>query len=186
MAKVEIIIGPMFSGKSTELIRRCHRYECINKNVLIINSKLDTRCDDNNVKTHSNQLHKAIKTDKLLSLDSALFENIDTIGIDEAQFFPDLPEFIFRMENRDITIIIAGLDGDFRRKPFGKILECIPLAESVTKLTAMCSISKDGTPGSFTKRIGNYNSIVDIGADDKYHTVCRKHYLATPSSDYHN
>ena len=186
MARVEIIIGPMFSGKSTELIRRCHRYECIDKNVLIINSSLDVRCGENSVKTHSNQHHKAIKTDKLLSLDSVLFDNIDTIGIDEAQFFPDLPEFILKMEMRNITIIIAGLDGDYRRKPFGKILECVPLAESVTKLTAMCSISKDGTPGSFTKRIGNYDSVVDIGANDKYHTVCRKHYLATLSSDCHN
>ena len=175
-SRIEIIVGSMFSGKSTELIRRCHRYECIGKNVLFINSVLDTRCDINEIQTHNNLVHKALKVDKLMNISIDYLRNINVIGIDEAQFFDDLPDFLVKVEILNKIVIVAGLDGDFKRKPFGKILECIPLADNITKLTAMCSICKDGTPAIFSKKLYNDNNIVDIGAIDKYVAVCRKHY----------
>lgn len=177
MSRIEIIVGSMFSGKSTELIRRCHRYECIGQKVLIINSILDTRCNNNEIQTHNNQTHNAIKVDKLLHINDDIVINSDVIGIDEAQFFEDLPDFLIKIEQFNKIIIVAGLDGDFNRKVFGKILECIPLADNITKLNAMCSICKDGTPAIFSKKLDcNDKTLIDVGAIDKYVAVCRQHY----------
>uniref|UniRef100_A0A6C0ELD8 thymidine kinase n=1 Tax=viral metagenome TaxID=1070528 RepID=A0A6C0ELD8_9ZZZZ len=175
--KVEIIIGCMFSGKTTELIRRISRYEAIKMKTLIINSNLDTRTGDS-VKTHDNHLRDAIKTSKLMDItDSDSYKNAVVIGIDESQFFPDLEEFVIYSE-KNKTIIIAGLDGDSNRKPFGQILQCIPLCDSIIKLTAMDMISKDGQDAIFTKRIVlNDSQQISIGAMDKYIAVSRANYL---------
>ena len=176
--KIEIILGCMFSGKTTELIRRISRYEAISMKTLIINSDLDTRTGDS-VKTHTNQLRDAVKTSKLMDIvNTDLYVNALIIGIDEAQFFPDLEEFILHSEKQK-TIIIAGLDGASERKPFGQILQCIPLSDSVIKLTAMDMISLDGTDAIFTKRIVTDNSDgqICIGSKDKYIAVSRNNYL---------
>jgi thymidine kinase len=174
--RIEIILGSMFSGKSTELIRRCSRYEAIGKNVSIINHSLDSRIQGENVATHSKHTHKAIKTTNLLNLDFLPIP--DCIGIDEAQFFPDLFDFISYMERFNVVIIIAGLDGDFKRNNFGQIHQCIPLCDTVTKLSAMCCECKDGTPGIFTKKKdSSNNSVIDIGGNDKFVSVCRFHYF---------
>ena len=176
-SRIEIIVGSMFSGKSTELIRRCHRYECIEKHVLIINSVLDTRCSINEVQTHNNQTHKALKVTRLMDIVDTHIVDTHVIGIDEAQFFDDLFEFLIKIEHLNKIVIVAGLDGDFKRNTFGKILKCIPLADNITKLTAMCSICKDGTPAIFSKKINDDDdNIIDVGATEKYIAVCRKHY----------
>ena len=174
--RIEIILGSMYSGKSTELIRRLSRYDAIGKETLLINHLLDTRTGDS-VKTHSNIIKNAVKTDTLMSLiHLPEYKNRFVIGIDEAQFFPDLLEFV-RYSELDKIIIISGLDGDYNRKPFGQILECIPLCDSVVKLTAMDMISKDGTPGIFTKRISKNDNQVLIGATDHYMSVSRQNYF---------
>ena len=98
MFQLEIIIGCMFSGKTTEMLRRVSRYEAIGKKILIINHSLDTRTDDS-VCTHNKHKKKAIKTKKLLSLlDNKKFKEAEVIGIDEAQFFNDLYKFILCIE----------------------------------------------------------------------------------------
>jgi thymidine kinase len=175
--KVEIIVGCMFSGKTTELIRRISRYEAVEMNTLIINSDLDTRTGDS-VKTHNNCLREAVKTSKLMDIvHTDSYQNATIIGIDEAQFFPDLEEFVIYSETNK-TIIIAGLDGDSNRKPFGQILQCIPLCDTIIKLTAMDMISKDGQDAIFTKRIVSDDSEqISIGAMDKYIAVSRENYL---------
>lgn len=183
MATIEIIIGSMFSGKSTELLRRCKTYTAIDKNVLIINHKSDTRCN-NEIKTHDNLSFSALKAESLLNLH--IDNNIDVIAIDESQFFCDLFEFVQRYEHRKVVILISGLDGDSNREMFGDILKCIPLCNSVIKLSAMCSICKDGTLGSFSKRLDTVNKDkIFIGANNEYVSVCRKHYF-TPSNDFRN
>ena len=174
MATIQLIIGSMFSGKSTELLRRCKTYLAINKNVQIINHSNDTRCDDV-VQTHDKTYLKAKKVNRL---DMLKIENkVDVVAIDEAQFFPDLIDFIVKNESRDIIILIAGLDGDSNRNKFGQILECIPYANNVTKLNAMCAVCKDGTLGCFSKRLSNENEQICVGAEEKYVAVCRKCYL---------
>ena len=176
MLQYEIIIGPMFSGKSTELYRRINRYRCIDKNVLVINHKNDTRTGG--ISTHDGKEYNAIKLD-----DSGLMElsveGIDVIGIDEAQFFNNLREFILKCERYNIIIVVAGLDATSDRVPFGdyNILNTIPLCNRIDKLSAMCMVSKDGTLASFSKRISGDEGEVCIGAGDKYIAVCREKFL---------
>jgi len=181
--RTEIILGCMFSGKSSELIRRVGRYTAVNIPSIVINSILDSRCGDDMIQTHSNHTHKAVKVDNLMSItEDRLFVNSKVIGIDEAQFFPDLVEFVEYAEKYNKIVIIAGLDGDFNRKPFGQILNCIPLCDEVVKLTAMDMISNDGTPAIFSKRIVDDNSQIKIGAKGEYIAVSRKNYLQHVSS----
>ena len=125
MFRFEIIIGPMFSGKTTELLRRISCLEAIGKKILIINHSLDSRTD-NSVLTHSKHKKKAIKVSKLLPvIDTDSFREADVIGIDEAQFFDDLYEFILKIEHMNKIVYISGLDGDYLRKPFGNHYEVI-------------------------------------------------------------
>jgi len=177
MARVEIIVGCMFSGKSTELIRRISRYKAIDKDCLVINSSLDTRTEG--ASTHSGTHIRATHVSHLMELtDKQEYRSASVIGIDEAQFFSDLVEFVYTCEKDDKILIIAGLDGTSERKPFGHIHECLCLCESITKLTAMDMISKDSTLASFTKRIIPISdSTIDIGGTDKYIAVSRKNFL---------
>ena len=177
--RIEIILGCMFSGKSTELLRRCNRYKAIGKDVLLINHQNDTRTE-NKIKTHNNitqEAHKLIHLQDLLNENNDLFQKSDVIGIDEAQFFDDLYDFVVQAEKYNKIIIISGLDGDFNRKPFGEILMCIPLCDEVVKLTAMDMLAHDGTPAIFTKRISDDTNQVCIGTDDKYLAVSRHNFL---------
>ena len=174
--KVEIVIGCMFSGKSTELIRRISRYEAIGHQTLIVNHLLDTRTGKS-VKTHSNQERIAMKTNSLLGImNKPSYINSKVIGIDEAQFFSDLYKFIIESEKDNKIIIIAGLDGDSNRKPFGQILNCIPLCDEIVKLTAMDMVSRDGTPAIFTKRIVKNTKQVLVGSQDCFMAVSRSNY----------
>jgi len=181
--RIEIILGCMYSGKSTELLRRCNRYAAIGKSQLIINHTLDTRTTTNTVKTHDGVTHTAISLANLMTLvNDKSYRDIlygtEIIGIDEAQFFPDLIDFVKYIETLHKTVIIAGLDGDFERKPFGQILHCIPLCDEVTKLTALDMISKDGSKGIFTKRISNKEETIAIGGKESYLAVSRQNYIS--------
>ena len=180
--RVEIILGCMFSGKSTELLRRCNRYRAIGKNIILINHSLDTRTDSS-IKTHDGTKSVAIKLTKLMSLlqdkrfRDMLYES-SVIGIDESQFFDDLVEFVLAIEKLNKIIIIAGLDGDSNRKPFGQILHCIPLCDEVVKLTAMDMIKNDGSAAIFSKRVNQDKQTVLVGAEESYQAVSRESFLA--------
>jgi thymidine kinase len=176
--RLEIILGCMFSGKSTELLRRATRYESIGKKVLLVNHSLDTRSDDNVIRTHNKETKIAVKTDTLEYVTTLSgFDSCDVIGIDEAQFFPDLRDFILKVEPLNQVIIVAGLDGDYKREPIGQVLDIIPLCDEVTKLSAMDMMDKDGSPAVFSKRIVSDEDQVLIGATDSYVAVSRKNYL---------
>jgi thymidine kinase len=178
-ARIEIIIGCMFSGKSTELIRRVSRYEAIGSRVLVVNHELDTRTDYA-IQTHSNYRYSAVKVSRLmmpLLIESAEFKEARIIGVDEAQFFGDLREFALYCESQGKILIMAGLSGDFMRRPFGQILDCIPLCDDICLLSAMDMKDRDGSPAIFSKRIAATEELTDIGASDKYMAVSRKNYL---------
>jgi thymidine kinase len=176
MPKIEVIIGPMFSGKSTELLRRARRYSAIGKKIMYINHSLDTRYGDDKISTHDKRETPAIMTPKLMYLlKTEPFNECDIIAINEAQFFTDLVEFCrLSLNEFGKHIIIAGLDGDYKREPFGDILQLIPMAESVIKLSAYCKICT--AKASFTKRVTPNLSQIVIGTDDCYIPVCSKHY----------
>jgi thymidine kinase len=178
LPRIDIILGSMFSGKSTELIRRCSRLEAIGKNVLYINHSFDTRTDDY-IQTHTQHRKIAIKVHHLFDIEEELFLKADVIAVDEGQFFDDLYKFVLKCETNQKTLIISGLDGDSNRKPFGQILECIPLCDSVIKLTALDMIDKDGSEAIFSmrKKNVNQNEQVCVGANDSYLAVSRKNYI---------
>ena len=169
---LKIVMGNMFSGKTTELIRILKRYSVIGKSIIVINSSKDVRSPDDVLKTHDDVKFNCIKTNNLMNID---LSNSEVIAIDEAQFFTNLKEFCEKTLELGKIIILVGLDGDYLQRKFGEILECVPLADEVTKLSAICMCCMDGTPGPFTKRIINNNQLELIGGNDMYQAVCRKH-----------
>lgn len=176
---LELIIGPMYAGKSTELIRIINRYKCLNKNIIVINHSFNNRYGSTGLTTHNKEkFEQCLTLSKLGSLDENLLENIDVIIIEELQFFEDAYDIIIDWcDNKNKIVIAGGLDGDFKRMPFGDVLRLIPHAEKITKLSALCKKCGDGTHAHFTKRIINKDEKTIIGSDDIYEAVCRKHYL---------
>ena len=173
---LHIIMGNMFSGKTSEMIRRLKRYNVIGKRIVVINSQKDTRSSEEVLRTHDNVTFKCIKTNDLTEIH---IDDADIIAIDEAQFFHGLKTFIERALEIDKTILIAGLDGDYKQRKFGELLDCIPLADDITKLSAMCMDCLDGTQGPFTKRIVKSKKLELVGGDDMYKAVCRKHLYSS-------
>lgn len=175
---IKLYIGCMYSGKTSELIKECKKHLAIEKKVMCINYKNDTRYGDDDF-LYSHDLHKieCVKVDKLADVSDNLIKNIDSIMINEGQFFTDLYHHVKKWcEEYNKDIIISGLDGDFKRQRFGTLLDVIPLADSVHKLSALCSICKNGTLANFSHRLSNEHEQVVIGATN-YIAVCRKHYL---------
>jgi len=177
----------MFSGKTTELHRRLRRLKVIDSGVLVINHQADTRYGEaTQVLTHDNQILSSQEPKTTMVAVKELNTLLNTKGyiksthilINEAQFFPDLFDFCRKAVDQDEKILVVfGLDGDYQRKPFGEIIKLVPLADKVSKITALCKFCRDGTPGIFTKRIVKNTSQVLIGGEDSYVAVCRKHYL---------
>lgn len=176
---LELLIGCMYSGKSTELIRRVKCLTTIQQPYIIYNSSLDTRYGHSGVFTH-NQSHIGCQiVDNLIEqINTPGFTDNTTIFIDEAQFFTDLYDFVkVAVEQYNKNVIVIGLDGDSDRNNFGQIHKLIPFADDITKLKALCSICKDGTLGIFSKKIINSSQVIDVGSVDKYIAVCRPCYM---------
>eukprot|EP00697_Spironema_sp_BW2_P011544 gnl/Spiro4/27264_TR13563_c0_g1_i1.p1 gnl/Spiro4/27264_TR13563_c0_g1~~gnl/Spiro4/27264_TR13563_c0_g1_i1.p1 ORF type:complete len:184 (+),score=39.21 gnl/Spiro4/27264_TR13563_c0_g1_i1:53-604(+) len=169
--EIQIIFGPMFSGKSTELIRRIRRQTVANRKCLVIKYKADTRYSEDALGTHDRQTWDAWPCSSLSEVEGHIAE-FDVIGIDEGQFFPDVVSFSEAAANSGKTVIIAALDGTYQRKPFGNVLDLVPLAEEVIKLRAICHFCF--REAAFSKRIGQETEIELIGGADKYVAVCRE------------
>eukprot|EP01116_Phalansterium_solitarium_P001907 TRINITY_DN11742_c0_g1_i1.p1 TRINITY_DN11742_c0_g1~~TRINITY_DN11742_c0_g1_i1.p1 ORF type:complete len:225 (-),score=79.29 TRINITY_DN11742_c0_g1_i1:227-901(-) len=173
--QIQVIFGPMFSGKTTELMRRIRRYNHANKTCLIIKYRKDTRyVDDDSASTHDRVTFKAKAADQLSEAVAAA-DGVDVVGVDEGQFFSDLIEHCERWASEGKIVIVAALDGTFQRKPFGNTLELVALAESVTKLQAVCHLCfRDA---SYSRRLGDETAIEVIGGAEKYVAVCRECYF---------
>jgi thymidine kinase len=180
--RIDVIIGSMFSGKSTELIRRINRYKVLNKNILVINHKLDKRYSENSISTHSNIKLECLSLDTLSEINTndeymKEYNDCDVLVVEEAQFFTDLYDFVVNSADNDNKIVIvAGLDGDSNREEFGDILKLIPKCDTVKKLHALCVKCNDGTLACFTKRLVKNDSQIYIGVSE-FVAVCRYHYL---------
>ena len=181
--RLELIIGPMYASKTTELIKISNRYKSIQKNIIAVNHKINNRYGTCNIMSHdSKELDNCKILTKLCQLkeDNLIdeYNKADIIIIEELQFFEDAYEFITKATDIDHKIIIAaGLDGDSNREPFGDVLRLIPYAEKVTKLSAFCKICQDGTLGYYTKRLVNSTDKVLVGTTNEFIAVCRRHYL---------
>ena len=174
MGELQLILGPMFAGKSSELMRRARRYALASSRVLMVKYHKDTRYSENCVSSHDRVIMEAVSCADLMGLLETVVD-YDVIGIDEGQFFPDLLEFCDKAADMGKIVIVAALDADFKRRPFGRVCELVPMAESVVKLTAVCGICKCAE-ASFTKRLGNEKAVEIIGGADMYKPCCRACY----------
>ena len=167
---LEIITGPMFSGKTTELIRRVSSLKRdSNVRILVINHNFDTRCQDKELKTHDGVVYPAIKTCELMLIDIRPY---DVIAIDEAQFFSNLETFVhLAISKHKKWVIVAGLNGDYKQRPFGEMHRLLPMADKIDLRSSRCY--KCHGHASFTKRKSNSTQTVDVGGSNKYVAACR-------------
>ena len=175
---IELILGPMFAGKTTELQRRVKRYQHANQRCLIVKFSGDNRYTDEDVTcTHDGaKLHskegsiKTIAASTLAQLQD-MMSPYSVVAIDEGQFFPDVVEVCDALANSGKIVVVSALDGTFERQPFNNILNLIPMAESVQKITAVCKVCfRDA---HFSKRITADKRVEVIGGADMYIPVCR-------------
>jgi len=169
--KIELIIGPMFSGKSTRLIEVIRKYLYKDKKTIMIKYKEDKRYSEKSeVVTHDLAKYESIECKNLFET----FEKIkhyDVIGIDEGQFFPDLVEICQKLAFLKKIVIVAALNGDFRMEPFPNISKLISKADKIKLLKAYCfHCHKDAY---FSLRIVQNNDTVLIGAGEAYKPTCR-------------
>ena len=169
---IEVITGSMFSGKTEELIRRLRRAQIARQKVAIFKPQIDVRYSSDHLVSHNDQKIPSIAVkDAWEILEKS--RNAQVIGIDEGQFFgPELVEVCETLANQGKRVIVAGLDQDYRGKPFEPMPQIIAVAESVTKTLAICV--KCGNPANRTQRITKDKDRVLIGATDIYEARCRK------------
>lgn len=178
---LELIIGPMFAGKSTAALQRIRRAEVLGRKIFVVSSIIDTRYDSGGcaLKTHNNDGMAAVGVKELTEVFYLTsYHDAQLIVIEEAQFFKELYDPVKRMVEVDKkSVIVVGLDGDSERKPFGQILDLIPITDTITKLTALCKRCPRETPGLFSALMGEKNEQICVGGVGKYEALCREHYI---------
>jgi thymidine kinase len=177
---IDIIIGPMFSGKTSELLRRLSIYHDMEKKVLYVNSAQDSRSGED-FSTHNPCIGKIpFHSQKTNNLESVDFESYDVIGIDEASLFSALKSFVLKWVAAGKTIIVAGLNADSNGNKLGEIVDLIPVCDQLCKLFGFClPCNKRGVNSAsvMTKRIVNNTNQILIGGKDSYIPVCRKCHM---------
>ena len=179
MGQIEVICGPMFSGKTEELIRRLRRSQIARQRVLVVKPKIDDRYDEVQVVSHSQQKIESIPLDKARDI-LPLVDKMDphVLGVDEAQFFDDeLPGILEEIADSGVRVVCAGLDLDYMAQPFGIMPLLLSVAESVTKQLAVCMVCGAGAARS--QRVGDEleEGQILVGATDAYEARCRRCYV---------
>lgn len=178
---LELILGPMFSGKTSKILDLYKQCEFSNIPVVVINHTSDKRYSETMLSTHDLKMIPCIQASSLFDAMEIIeiknkINDATVILINEGQFFNDLYEWTKMMvETNHKEIYICGLDGDFNRNKFGQILDLIPLCDKVTKLKSLCSMCKNGTKALFSLRVTEEKEQVLIGSDC-YKPVCRACY----------
>lgn len=175
---IEMICGPMFAGKTEELIRRVRRMDFAKKNYIIFKPEIDKRYSDTDVVSHNQKKVKAISISEVSQMQQYIEQNCQAVIIDEIQFFdPKVVPFIQVLADQGLRVICAGLDCDFRGSPFEIVASILAIAESVTKLTAICSVC--GNEATRTQRIINGkpaafdDPTILVGEKESYEARCR-------------
>ena len=183
---LEVICGPMFCGKSEELIRRLRRAEIAGQRALILKPRIDDRYDISHVVSHAGAKMRAVAVSRPEEI-PGLADGYDAVGIDEVQFFaPEIVLVVDSLVERGFRVVAAGLDQDFRGLPFGAMPELLCRAELVDKLQAVCH--RCGGPATMTQRLVDGRpaaadgATIVVGALDSYEARCRScHELAEPA-----
>jgi thymidine kinase len=182
---LEVVCGPMFSGKSEELIRRLRRAEIAGQRALIVKPRIDDRYDIGHVVSHAGAKMRAVAVGRPEEI-LGVADGYDAVGIDEVQFFSrEIVAVVERLVDRGARVVAAGLDQDFRGLPFGSLPELLCRAELVDKLQAVCH--RCGGPATMTQRLVDGRpaamdgETIVVGALDSYEARCRAcHELAEP------
>lgn len=186
---IEVICGPMFAGKTEELIRRVRRLKYAKKNVLIFKPKIDHRYSQTEIVSHNNSKISAIRIESSKEIIKHLKDDIHCVVIDEAQFLDDsIVEVAELLADRGIRVIVGGLDRNFRGEPFGPMPKLLAIAEKVDKLTAICVVS--GDTATRTQRLINgepahYNDpTVLVAGEESYESRSRNHHQVPGKPEY--
>ncbi|WP_027408039.1 thymidine kinase [Anoxybacillus tepidamans] len=178
---LEVICGSMFSGKSEELIRRIRRATFAKQEVKVFKPMIDNRYSEEAVVSHNGTSVIATPVASAREISKYISDQTDVIAIDEVQFFDEeIVEIVQKLADRGYRVIAAGLDQDFRGEPFGPVPTLMAIAESVTKLQAVCTVC--GSPASRTQRLINgrpasyHDPIILVGASESYEPRCRHHH----------
>lgn len=185
--RIEVICGSMFCGKTEELIRRVRRAVIAKQTVQVFKHSLDDRYNGvSHISSHNGQNLEAQHITAPAEILQHIAPTTTVVAIDEVQFFDlSIVEVAQRLANRDIRVLLAGLDLDFRGEPFGPLPHLLCIAEEVTKLHAICVIC--GEPASRTQRLVNghpadYDDpIIMVGARERYEARCRQHHTVPRS-----
>ncbi|WP_296954570.1 thymidine kinase [Porphyromonas sp. oral taxon 278] len=172
---IEVICGAMFSGKTEELLRRLRRAKIAGLRVEIFKPTIDVRYDESAVVSHDRNTIASTPIDNSSNL-LLLASDVDVIGIDEAQFFDErLPDVVEQLADQGIRVIIAGLDMDFKRLPFGPMAHLCAIADSVDKIHAICVGC--GSWANYSYRLVSGDQQVMLGEAKEYQPLCRTCYL---------
>lgn len=176
-SKLILIIGPMFSSKTSTLLERARLYEkTLGQPVLLISPSRDNRPEGETIGTHDGILETAMKLDDIRDIKKQDLLGYAVYGIDEAQFFTSGLEEVVQwlLDNRKI-VIVAGLNADSDQRNFGDLSKLVSIADTIEHKKALCYICKNGKPASHTKHIiGDKRGQIDVGGSDKYIPVCRQ------------
>ncbi|HBS88420.1 MAG: thymidine kinase [Bacteroidetes bacterium GWF2_38_335] len=179
---IEVIVGSMFSGKTEELIRRLRRAEYARMNVEIFKPKIDVRYSEVEVVSHNATSIRSTPVDSATNI-LLLANNVDVVGIDEAQFFDNgLIDVCNQLASSGIRVIVAGLDMDFLGKPFGPIPGLLATAEYVTKVHAICM--RCGDLAQYSHRLVKNDKQVLLGEKNEYEPLCRTCYIKETGKRY--
>jgi thymidine kinase len=170
---IEIVCGPMFSGKSEELIRRLRRARIARQRVQVFKPVLDDRYAHDEIVSHSDQRLKSVVVDSAKDILAKLDWRTQVVGIDESNFFgADLVEVAQQLADSGKQVIIAGLDTDYLGRPFTPMPELLCVAESITKTLAICM--RCGNPAKHTQRLVESRDLIVVGASGMYEARCRR------------
>lgn len=173
MGWIEVIVGPMFSGKSEELIRRLRRAEIARQRVQIFKPKIDERYAANEIVSHSGLGIPSEAVSKGEDVLALVLPRTEVVGIDEAQFLGDeLVNVCTKLADTGKRVIVAGLDTDYRGRPFEPMPRLLSVAEEITKLLAICV--RCGNPAVHTQRLVESEELVVVGAGGMYEARCRR------------
>ncbi len=173
MGQIEVICGSMFSGKSEELIRRLRRARLARQRVQVFKPAVDTRSGDADVTSHSDLRIPATLVASSEEIVKAVHDRTEVVGIDEVQFFdPGIVDVVDRLANLGKRVLVAGLDQDYRGRPFDPMPQLMAIAEYVTKTLAVCV--RCGAPANRSQRLVASGNRVLVGAAEIYEPRCRR------------
>ena len=187
---IEVICGPMFAGKSEELIRRVKTLSYAHQKIVAFKPAIDNRYDKSAIASHDGEKYQAFAIKSAEDILPLVESDVQVVAIDEVQFFKDsIVSICESLADRGVRVIVAGLDTDFRGEPFGVMPLLLARAEFVTNLSAACTVC--GCAATRTQRLvdgkpANYDDpIILVGAKESYEARCRKHHIVPnkPNSD---